>query len=87
MMTIVKCGIAKYIGLPENPNVEKFEQMWKNKINDVDYNPITLLCGFLHNSDEAVQLHEKLKLSAYDRDLAYFITKFMDETKDSDKLM
>lgn len=83
----MKCGISKYIGLPETPDLDNFETMWKNKIANVDYNPITLLCGLLYTPDDAICLHERLKLSSYERDLAFFIAKNKDETKNSNELM
>lgn len=87
MTTIVKCGIAKYIGLPEVTNLEAFQQIWNNRIKDVEYNPITLLCALFNTPEDALKLHERLKLSAYERDLAYFIAHCKDDTKDYNELM
>lgn len=87
MTQIVKCGIAPYIGLPDVANLGEFQQIWKNKIPNVSYQPVTLLCGLLHTSEDALALHERLKLSAYDRDLAFFISRCKNETKDFNELM
>lgn len=87
MTTLVKCEIAKYIGLPEVTNLDAFQAVWNNRISGVEYNPITLLCGILNNNDDALKLHERLKLSAFERDLAYFITHCRDDTKDYNELM
>lgn len=87
MTTLVKCGIAQYIGLPDVINLGGFQQIWNNRVPDVEYNPITLLCGLLHTPEDALKMHERLKLSAYERDLAYFITQCKDSTKDYDELM
>lgn len=45
-------------------------------------NPITLLVAFLNTSDDVLKLHNRLKFSAYDRDLAIFLTQNKDDTKD-----
>lgn len=87
MTQIVKCGIAPYIGLPDAANLSAFQKIWNNRITDTVYSPMTLLCGLLSTPEEAFALHERLKLSAYDRDLAYFISKCKDETKDFNELM
>ena len=87
MTTIVQCGIAKFIGLPDTPDLDNFETMWRKRIAHVDYNPITLLCCLFSSPDDAIRLHERLKLSSYERDLAFFVAKFKDETKDCNELM
>lgn len=87
MTQIVKCGIAPYIGLPDVANLGEFQQIWKNRIPNVQYNPITLLCGLLHTPEDALVLYEKLKPSAYERDLAYFIARCKDDTKNFNELM
>jgi tRNA nucleotidyltransferase (CCA-adding enzyme) len=75
------------LGLPEKPNVEEFQSLWKNRSKDNEYHPITLLASLLHTPEDALQLHERLKLSAYERDLTYFISQKKEETRNLDKLM
>lgn len=87
MTTIVKCGISKYIGLPESPDLDAFERMCTKKILDVSYDPITFLCALLQTPDDAINLYERLKFSAYERDMAFFIMKNNEDTKDSNELM
>lgn len=75
------------LGLPENPNVAEFEQLWNNRSSENDYHPITLLSSLLHSSEDALKLHERLKFSAYERDLSYFISTKKSETKNEELLM
>lgn len=83
----MKCGIGKFIGLPEEPNLEDFERMWKNRRPDIPIDAMTLLSGLLDTPDDAIRLQERLKLSAYERDFVYFITKWKNEVRDSNELM
>lgn len=76
-----------FLGLPAKPNTEKFQKLWKNRAPDNEYQPITLLTSLLFTPEDGLRLHERLKLSAYERDLVYFITQKMDESEDFDKLM
>ncbi|KAG5677811.1 hypothetical protein PVAND_007538 [Polypedilum vanderplanki] len=81
---ILECGIAKYIGLPSDSNLQEFDRVKNNKLKDIDYQPITILASLLNNSEDAFKLHERLKFSAFDRDLLYFIVKHREVTKDAD---
>lgn len=75
------------LGLPENPNVVDFERLWNNRSAENNYHPITLLSSLLHSSEDALKLHERLKFSAYERDLSYFISTKKSETKQEELLM
>lgn len=83
----MECGIAKYIGLPENPNIEEFRRLKENKIPNVTYHPMTLMSALLHTPKDAFKLHERMKFSAYERDLMYFIMKCRESGQDFDKLL
>ncbi|CAH1971642.1 unnamed protein product [Acanthoscelides obtectus] len=74
MLAIVKCGIAPYIGLPDNPNTEELERVWKQSGHN-NLNAITLLSSLLYTQDDAVSLNVRLKLSAFERDLAMFMVQ------------
>ncbi len=87
MTTLVECGISQFIGLPQKANIENFHRMWNNRIKNLEYHPITLLCGLVFTSDDAFKLHERLKFSAYERDMAFFLSQCKDETKDFHELM
>jgi hypothetical protein len=58
-----------------------------NKIPNVEYNPMTLISALLYTPEDALKLHERLKLSAYERDLMYFIMKSRESGQDFDKLL
>ena len=52
--TMLRLGVAPYIGLRENPNVKEFKAIWeKATSNNVTLQPITLLAALLE-SEEAV---------------------------------
>jgi tRNA nucleotidyltransferase (CCA-adding enzyme) len=87
MLRVVGCNISTQIGLPDPPSIEGFQEICKNKLVNVNYQPITLLSGFLHTPEDAFRLHERLKLSAYERDLAFFLSQNKDSTKNIDQLM
>ena len=52
--TMLRLGVAPYIGLRENPNVKEFKAIWERATsNNVTLQPITLLAALLE-SEEAV---------------------------------
>ncbi|XP_017874753.1 PREDICTED: CCA tRNA nucleotidyltransferase 1, mitochondrial [Drosophila arizonae] len=70
------CGLLQQCGLPIHPNLEEFERVCVDlKHFHEPHYPILYLIGLLHSSEQAMKLHERLKLSAYERDLALFITQ------------
>lgn len=48
---------------------------------------MTLISALLYTPEDALKLHERLKLSAYERDLMYFIMKSRESGQDFDKLL
>lgn len=87
MLKMMECGIAEYIGLPKNPNTDEFKRLKENKIPEVTYNPMTLMSALLYTPEDALKLHDRMKFSAYERDLMYFIMKCRDSELDFEKLM
>ncbi|KOX75956.1 CCA tRNA nucleotidyltransferase 1, mitochondrial [Melipona quadrifasciata] len=84
---ILECGIARFVGLPINPNIEKFEVICNiSKKNNISLQPITFLAVMLRNENEVFKLHRRLKLSAYDRDLALFLISFWEDEPSIDLL-
>jgi hypothetical protein len=61
--------------------------LWKNRSTEIDYHPITLLSSLLHTPEDAFRLHERLRFSAFERDLSYFISQKKVDMKDVDELM
>lgn len=80
VMEMIKCGVAPYCGLPNEVNLEEFKRLSKDLKNfDKPHNPILVMISLLHNVTDAIKLHERLKLSAFERDLAFFITQQRDK--------
>lgn len=75
------------LGLPMKPNTNGFQTLWAHRSSEHEYHPMTMLASLLHTPDDALHLHERLKFSAYERDLLYFIAHKKDEVKDIDELM
>jgi tRNA nucleotidyltransferase (CCA-adding enzyme) len=60
--TMLRLGIAPYIGLGEDPNVKEFKVIWERaKNNNLELLPITLLSALL-DSEGAVSWHCILKI-------------------------
>ena len=80
---MIECGLAKYIGLPENPNVENFKKTCERALSqNISLRPISLLTSLLNNQNEVMDMHSRLKLSAFDRDLAIFLVDHRDDIPD-----
>jgi len=75
ILKMIELGIAPYIGLPEDVDIASFTTVYQ-RLEKTDYNPITLLSALLHSDDEAVALNSRLRLSAFERDLAIFIVLY-----------
>ncbi|KAF7268053.1 hypothetical protein GWI33_018795 [Rhynchophorus ferrugineus] len=74
METIVDCGLSEYIGLPKKPNLLELKRVW-GQSSHMKLHAITLLASLLNDVDDAVNLNARLKLSAFERDLAIFIVE------------
>lgn len=73
---ILECNCAPHIGLPENYNLKELDKILMNlKTNDLQLNAITLLTSLINTEEEAMQLHARIKFSAYERDLMLFIVQ------------
>ncbi|CRK98759.1 CLUMA_CG012009, isoform C [Clunio marinus] len=87
LMTIIDCGLSQHIGLPSNPDKEDFRNLCKNQSIAKDCDPITILAALLNLPEDALHLHERLKFSAYERDLLYFLAQNKNEFRDVDDLI
>jgi len=75
-LKLLECGGSRYIGLPEKPNVENFRNIYQRaQSNNVNLKPISLIVSMLKDEYEVMKLHERLKLSNSDRDLALFLVQ------------
>ncbi|EDV91140.1 GH15807 [Drosophila grimshawi] len=77
VLEMYNCGLLEHCGLPAQPNISEFERLCNSfkRFEEESHHPILYMCGLLHTTEQAMQLHERLKLSAYERDLALFITQ------------
>lgn len=84
MLEMINCGVGSYMGLPKEFDILEFKRLWdvKEKLN-----PITILCGLLNSPEDALKLHARLKFSAFERDLAIYITSNREQTKDVESLL
>ncbi|KAL0106527.1 hypothetical protein PUN28_016314 [Cardiocondyla obscurior] len=79
-LKLLECGGGKYIGLPEEPDVENFQKVYERmQSNNVTLKPISLIASMLKNNHEVLKLHERLKLSNFDRDLGFFLVQHREQ--------
>lgn len=85
---LLRCIICEYdcfTGLPENVNFDEFENVSQNsKFGKHPLLAITYLCTFLNTTDDVLKLHRRLKLSAYERDCAFFLVLHKTLTRNID---
>ncbi|VVC38493.1 tRNA nucleotidyltransferase/poly(A) polymerase, RNA and SrmB- binding domain,Poly A polymerase, head [Cinara cedri] len=72
MKTILNLGLGSYIGLPEQPNVDEFDNII-NRSKGLKLNPITMLIAFLKDSQDMIEFNNRLKFRVFDRDLGLFL--------------
>lgn len=68
---MIELGCGPYIGLPTDPNLNAFQSLWQDKGGSV--HPVTLLSQLLKTPEEMTNLNTRLKMSAFERDLGYFL--------------
>ncbi|KRY88636.1 CCA tRNA nucleotidyltransferase 1, mitochondrial, partial [Trichinella pseudospiralis] len=78
--TMFDCGIYPYIGLPKNPTIENFAEVF---IIAEPFKPlsITMISALLENEQQICELNSRLKLSTEDRVICEFIVGKRDEAK------
>ncbi|XP_034238421.1 CCA tRNA nucleotidyltransferase 1, mitochondrial [Thrips palmi] len=69
---MLEIGIAPYIGLPKEHNMDELHYVI-DRTKDFQLNPVSYLAAVLNNMSEAITLNSRLKLSVFERELAYFI--------------
>jgi len=73
MLTMLDLGVGQYIGLPDSPDTAAFERVCTLMAPLTEPQPITLLTALLRTGEEMLQVHNRLKLSAFERDLGLFL--------------
>uniref|UniRef100_A0A336M097 CSON009557 protein n=1 Tax=Culicoides sonorensis TaxID=179676 RepID=A0A336M097_CULSO len=86
--TMLNTSIGPYIGLPDNPSISEFKRLWSKK-DDLSepYQFQTLISSLVNSPEEAIKLHDRLKFSAYERDLLYFIAANRDQMSSVDEII
>lgn len=83
IIEMLACDLLKYCGLPAQPNITEFERICRDLEHfEQPHLPILYMISLVHSAEEVIQLHERLKLSAYERDLALFITQQRDRVSE-----
>ncbi|XP_017008359.2 CCA tRNA nucleotidyltransferase 1, mitochondrial [Drosophila takahashii] len=76
LLEMHRCNLFEHIGLPAEPNLQEFERLCAALEHfEKPHYPILYMTGMLHSIEDAMTMHKRLKLSAYERDLARFITQ------------
>lgn len=63
-----------FSGLPPETNIEELERLLK-RAEHLNLHPMSYLVALLKDMDEVTMLHNRLKFSGYDRDMAYFLVE------------
>lgn len=71
---IYKLGLAQYIGLPPDGDVDEMMRVWQN-VSERSPKPMTVLAGLLHSPEEVEKMDLRLKVSKEEKTLALFLVK------------
>lgn len=63
------------------------KQTSETTFKDIQINPITMVSTLLNTKEDALTLHSRLKLSAYERDMAFFLVEYKAETRNVENLL
>ncbi|CAB3245707.1 unnamed protein product [Arctia plantaginis] len=74
LKTMLNVGVGKYIGLPSSPNIDELDRLLKRG-EHLNLHPMSYLAALLLDLDDVTLLHNRLKFSGYDRDMAYFLVE------------
>ncbi|XP_029990896.1 CCA tRNA nucleotidyltransferase 1, mitochondrial [Sphaeramia orbicularis] len=75
---IYKLGLAQYIGLPPDGDVDEMMRVWQNA-SEHSPKPMTILSGLLHSKEEVEKMDLRLKVSKEEKTLALFLVKYRRE--------
>lgn len=74
--------IAFYVselGFPANSEcheLHRLKHVLDTSFLNIPINPMTIFAALINSHDEALSMHSRLKLSAYERDLLYFLAAY-----------
>lgn len=69
-----KLGLAQYIGLPPDGDVEGMKKVWQHA-KDLSPKPMTILSSLFRCSDEVEKMDLRLKVSREEKNLGLFLVK------------
>lgn len=72
---IYELGLAQYIGLPVDGNVEEMKKIWQRAC-DGSPKPMTILASLFRNQEDVEKLDLRLKLSREEKNLGIFLVKY-----------
>lgn len=78
MKTILNLGIGPYIGLPDQSDIAKFDEII-SRSKGLKLQPITMLTSLLKDSHDMFELNNRLKFRVYDRELGLFLIECRNE--------
>lgn len=79
-----------FLGFPASidcSDLFRLKQTLRTTFSDVVINPTTILSTVLNSKEDALCLHSRLKLSAYERDMAFFLAEHKAITRDINDLL
>lgn len=72
---IYELGLAQYIGLPVDGNVEEMKKIWQRAC-DGSPKPMTILASLFRSQEDVEKLDLRLKLSREEKNLGIFLVKY-----------
>uniref|UniRef100_A0A1A9X1T7 Poly A polymerase head domain-containing protein n=1 Tax=Glossina brevipalpis TaxID=37001 RepID=A0A1A9X1T7_9MUSC len=83
ILEMINSGLMSYCGLPQMPNLKEFKRLCLAlKDFEKPHKPVLLMISLLNSVEDAIKLHGRLKFSAHERDLAFFITQQREKVDD-----
>ncbi|KAK3931401.1 CCA tRNA nucleotidyltransferase 1, mitochondrial [Frankliniella fusca] len=83
---MLSIGLSPYLGLPQEPNRKELLLLIE-RTNGIALNPVTYLAACINDLKEALTLNARLKMSTFERELAYFIVEHRAEKSDFKPLL
>nr|XP_018905652.1 PREDICTED: CCA tRNA nucleotidyltransferase 1, mitochondrial isoform X2 [Bemisia tabaci] len=74
MAKMLSLGMGPHMGFPKDSNVDEFMRIW-NQSKNIKLKPPSLIAALVSSIDEVTELYGRLKFSALERDLCYFIVE------------
>ncbi|XP_034023340.1 CCA tRNA nucleotidyltransferase 1, mitochondrial [Thalassophryne amazonica] len=79
---IYSLGLAQYIGLPPDGDIEEMKHVWQNA-KAHSPKPMTIVAALCHSTADVEKMDLRLKVSREEKSLALFLNKFRRELRKS----